>query len=96
MNEFKKKPMEEPTNNKNNFVPPQIVNNVLSVTDLVMNNKKFQKAMDVIRILLFITAIIILVVLLININEVKILNSNVCKLCELHTNATCTLPFKLR
>jgi hypothetical protein len=80
--------MEEQTNN-NNFIPPKIVRNVLTITDSCLNNKKFQKGMDVLRILLFIIAIIILVVLVTNINEVKILNSNVCALCQNWTGATC-------
>jgi hypothetical protein len=55
----------------------------------LLNNKNFQKMIDVIRILLFVIAIVILIVLICNIEEVKILNSNVCDLCMKKTGATC-------
>lgn len=56
------------------------------------NNPTFQKLMDAIRIFLLIMAIIIVVILLININEVKILNSDVCELCRIKTGAYCFYP----
>lgn len=55
----------------------------------IWNNKSFQKAMDIIRILLLIIAVIILIVLIINIQEVKLLSGDPCALCMSKTNATC-------
>jgi hypothetical protein len=68
-----------------------ISNKILNKTKAYLNNRTFQRVMDIIRILLFILAIIILVVLLTNIKEVTILNNDVCKLCMEKTGATCFL-----
>ncbi|HEY0088233.1 MAG TPA: hypothetical protein VGB37_05280 [Candidatus Lokiarchaeia archaeon] len=53
------------------------------------NNKTFQKIIDIIRILLFVVAVIILIVLLTNINEIKTLTYDVCRLCQEKTGAIC-------
>ena len=53
------------------------------------NNKNFQRMMDVVRMLLLIIAVVILITLLMNIQEVKILSGDVCKLCMEKTGATC-------
>ena len=51
--------------------------------------KYFNLIMDLIRIALLAVAIIILVVLIGNINEVKLLASDVCKICMEKTGCTC-------
>jgi len=53
------------------------------------NTKYFNLIMDLIRIALLAVAIIILVVLIGNINEVKLLASDVCKICMEKTGCTC-------
>ena len=53
------------------------------------NTKYFNLIMDLIRIALLAVAIIILVVLLGNINEVKILASDVCKICMEKSGCEC-------
>ena len=51
--------------------------------------KYFNLIMDLIRIALLAVAVIILIVLIGNINEVKILASDVCKICMEKTGCTC-------
>lgn len=64
---------------------------IFSEVEKVWRNKYFQFGIDVCRILLVIIAILTLITLVRNIEEVKILNNNACKLCEQKTGATCML-----
>lgn len=49
----------------------------------------FQKAIDICRILTVVLLIIILVYLFLNIENVKILNQDVCRICEQKTKSVC-------
>ena len=63
-----------------------------NIIDKLYASKTFNRAMDVIRILMLIGVVLIIVILLTNISEVKLLNSDVCKLCMNKTGANCFYP----
>lgn len=68
----------------------QTINNkIIDKANSYLNNKTFQKVMDIVRILLLILAIVIVVVLITNIEQVKLLNNDVCAICMNKTGATC-------
>lgn len=52
--------------------------------------KETQIAIDIIRVLLLIIAVIVAYILISNINEVKILNSDVCRICMAKTGCSCS------
>ena len=58
------------------------------ITRLWMS-KEFQMAVDVARILLVVLMIIILYILITEIEAVKLLGSDVCKICMNKTGCTC-------
>ena len=55
----------------------------------LIGTKWFNLYMDLVRIALLAVAVIILVVLIGNINEVKLLASDVCQICMEKTGCTC-------
>ena len=55
----------------------------------LIGTRWFNLYMDLVRIALLAVAVIILIVLIGNINEVKLLASDVCKLCMEKTGCTC-------
>lgn len=55
----------------------------------LIGTKRFNLVMDLVRIALLAVAVIILIVLIGNINEVKLLSSDVCKLCMEKTGCSC-------
>lgn len=55
----------------------------------IWRSRSFQIFIDVCRILMLIVAILILVKLVSNIEEVKILGTDACRLCENRTGALC-------
>lgn len=57
-------------------------------------NKNFHKLMDLVRILMLIGVVIIIAILLSNIQEVKLLGGDACKLCSLKTGAECLMPIQ--
>jgi len=61
----------------------------------LFQNKKFQVCIDICRIMLLIFAVLIFIVLLMNINEVKLLNSDVCALCANKTGCFCACPMSM-
>jgi hypothetical protein len=68
----------------------QTINNkIIDNVNSYLNNKTFQKIMDITRILLLIVAIIIVFILITNIEQVKLLNNDVCAICMNKTGATC-------
>ena len=57
----------------------------------VWKSRSFQFFIDIVRIGLLMFAILIFIRLTTNIEEVKILNSDVCKVCENKTGAVCLI-----
>jgi len=55
----------------------------------LIGTKWFNLYMDLVRIALLAVAVIILIVLIGNINEVKLLSSDVCKICMEKSGCTC-------
>ena len=55
----------------------------------LIGTKWFNLYMDLVRIALLAVAVIILIVLIGNINEVKVLASDVCKICMEKTGCEC-------
>lgn len=55
----------------------------------VWKSRAFQITMDVCRILLIVIAVLILYTLIKNIDAVKVLNYDACRICENKTGALC-------
>lgn len=61
----------------------------------IWRSNTVQFSLDACRVLLLIIAILIFYVLVSDIKEVKILNSNVCRVCENKTGAVCVIPDRI-
>jgi len=61
----------------------------------IYNSKTFQIGMDLCRVLILVIAFLILFKLTTEIEAVKILNSDVCRVCENKTGAVCFIPDRI-
>jgi len=59
----------------------------------ILKDPRVILASDIMRIILIVLLIFIIVYMFKEIKAVKILNYDVCRLCENKTGAICTLPF---
>ena len=55
-------------------------------------SKPIQVVLDIFRVMLVVLMVCVVIILLRNIEEVKVLNSDVCEICMNKTGASCIIP----